>query len=167
MDVLPLVAVFAVAVLALLSVRIVPRAHARNVERLGRYIRTLGAGVGLVAPIVDRVGPAIDLRAQQLAVAPQPVVTADSQIVQVATRIDLRVVDPRAAGYEVADYRQAVETLMTTVLRNVAGSIDRADVSTSRSWLELTLLEAVRDSARHWGIEVDRVVVEFARPAAG
>ena len=46
------------------SIRIVPQARAGIVERLGRYHRTLDAGLALVVPYVDRVKPLIDLREQ-------------------------------------------------------------------------------------------------------
>ena len=46
------------------SVRIVPQGHARNVERLGRYHRTLQPGMSFVVPFVDRVCPMMELREQ-------------------------------------------------------------------------------------------------------
>jgi regulator of protease activity HflC (stomatin/prohibitin superfamily) len=49
------------------TVRIVPKARARNVERLGRYHRTLAPGLNFVIPYVDRVHRAIDLTQPQLA----------------------------------------------------------------------------------------------------
>jgi regulator of protease activity HflC (stomatin/prohibitin superfamily) len=162
MDVMPIVVVIAVVGLASMAVRIVPAAQACNVERLGRYTRTLGPGVGVVVPFVERVRPPIDLRQQRLAVGPEPVVLADSQVVEVTAIADIRVVDPRAAGYEVADYRKAVEILVVTALRNLAGSRDRAKISSS--WVELSLLESVKDSARHWGIEVDRIELDSVSP---
>ena len=49
--------VVAVVVLFTLSrgIRIVPQARAGVVERLGRYQRTLDAGLALVIPYIDRV----------------------------------------------------------------------------------------------------------------
>ena len=44
------------------AIRIVPQARAGVVERLGRYYRTLDAGLALVVPYVDRVKPLLDLR---------------------------------------------------------------------------------------------------------
>ena len=48
------------------------------VERLGRYHRTLDAGLALVVPYVDRVRPLIDLREQVVSFPPQPVITEDN-----------------------------------------------------------------------------------------
>jgi len=49
------------------TVRIVPQARARNVERLGRYRKTLEPGMNFIIPLVDRVKPLIDLREQVVA----------------------------------------------------------------------------------------------------
>ena len=46
------------------TVRIVPQARAGVVERLGRYHRTLNAGLSIVIPFVDRLKPLIDMREQ-------------------------------------------------------------------------------------------------------
>ncbi|MEI2619785.1 MAG: SPFH domain-containing protein [Candidatus Nanopelagicales bacterium] len=49
-----LILLFMVIVLAK-TVRIVPQAQSQVVERLGRYSRTLSAGLHILVPFVDRV----------------------------------------------------------------------------------------------------------------
>ncbi len=106
------------------AVRIVPQARARNVERLGRYHRTLQPGLNFVIPYIDRVYPVIDLREQVVSFKPQPVITEDNLVVEIDTVLYFQVTDPRAAAYEIASYLQAVEQLTVTTLRNVVGSMD-------------------------------------------
>ena len=118
-----LVAVFGVFTV-LRAVRIVPQARARNVERLGRYSRTLQPGLNFVIPYVDRVYPPIDLREQVVSFEPQPVITEDNLVVEIDTVLYFQVTDPRAAAYEIASFLQAVEQLTVTTLRNVVGSMD-------------------------------------------
>jgi len=65
------------------AVRIVPQARARNVERLGRYHRTLRPGLNFVLPYVDRVHRPIDLREQVVSFPPQPVITEDNLVVEI------------------------------------------------------------------------------------
>ena len=67
----------AVLVLVVLSrtIRIVPQARAGVVERLGRYQRTLDAGLAIIVPFVDRLRPLIDLREQVVSFPPKPVIT--------------------------------------------------------------------------------------------
>ena len=53
-----------VVITVLRSVRIVPQARARNVERFGRYRKTLEPGMNFIIPFIDRVKKEIDLREQ-------------------------------------------------------------------------------------------------------
>ena len=98
--------VVALVVLFTLSrgIRIVPQARAGIVERLGRYHRTLDAGLALVVPYVDRVKPLIDLREQVVSFPPQPVITEDNLVIHIDTVIYFQVTDPKAATYEIANY---------------------------------------------------------------
>ena len=104
-----LIAALVLAVLTVLvvvrAVRIVPQAGARNVERLGRYHRTLAPGLNFVIPFVDRVYPGIDLREQIVSFAPQPVITEDNLVVEIDTVLYFQVTDPRSAAHEIASYR--------------------------------------------------------------
>ncbi|MGH7750780.1 MAG: SPFH domain-containing protein, partial [Candidatus Dormibacteria bacterium] len=115
-----IIALFAVLTV-LRAVRIVPKARARNVERLGRYHRTLRPGLSFVIPYIDRVYPMIDLREQVVSFMPQPVITEDNLVVEIDTVLYFQVTDPRSAAYEIASYLQAVEQLTVTTLRNVVG----------------------------------------------
>src|SRR5438105_14099944 len=88
------------------TVRIIPRARAGVVERLGRYSRTLTPGLAIVVPFVDRIRDMIDLREQVVSFPPQPVITEDNLVVSIDTVIYFQVTDPKAATYEVANYIQ-------------------------------------------------------------
>ncbi|MGH2952385.1 MAG: SPFH domain-containing protein, partial [Solirubrobacterales bacterium] len=135
-----------VALVVLRSVRIVPQARARNVERLGRYNRTLAPGLNFVIPFVDRVYPTIDLREQVVSFSPQPVITEDNLVVEIDTVLYFQVTDPRSAAYEIASYLQAVEQLTVTTLRNVVGSMDLEKTLTSRDSIN-SQLRGVLDDA--------------------
>src|SRR5687768_18542529 len=106
-----------------MSVKIVPQARAGIVERLGRYQRTLDAGLALVIPFVDRVRPLLDLREQVVSFPPQSVITEDNLMVHIDTVIYFQVTDARAATYEIASYIGGIEQLTVTTLRNVIGSL--------------------------------------------
>src|SRR5438309_9912835 len=128
-----LIVVAAVVLLVLLrTVRIVPQARAGIVERLGRYHRTLEAGLAVIVPFVDRVKPLIDLREQVVSFPPQPVITEDNLVVNIDTVIYFQVTDAKAATYEIANYIQAIEQLTVTTLRNVIGGLALEKTLTSR-----------------------------------
>src|ERR687886_1880627 len=107
------------------TVRIVPQARAGIVERLGRYSRTLNAGLAIVVPFVDRVRVMIDLREQVVSFPPQPVITEDNLVVNIDTVLYFQVTDPKAATYEIANYISGIEQLTVTTLRNVIGGVAR------------------------------------------
>jgi regulator of protease activity HflC (stomatin/prohibitin superfamily) len=161
--VLAVVAVVALVVLAK-SVRIVPQARAGIVERLGRYQRTLDAGLALVIPFVDRVRPLIDLREQVVSFDPQSVITEDNLVVHIDTVIYFQVTDPKAATYEIANYIAAIEQLTVTTLRNVIGSMTLEDALTSRDHINAQLRGVLDDATGKWGIRVNRVELKAIEP---
>ena len=157
------VVLFAVAVL-LKAVRIVPQARARNVERLGRYHRTLNPGLNIVVPFVDRVYPVIDLREQVVSFPPRAVITEDNLVVEIDTVLYFQVTDPRSAAYEIASYLQAVEQLTVTTLRNVVGSMDLEETLTSRDEINSQLRGVLDEATGKWGLRVNRVEIKAIDP---
>jgi regulator of protease activity HflC (stomatin/prohibitin superfamily) len=158
--------VVALVVLFTLSraIRIVPQARAGIVERLGRYHRTLDAGLGLVVPYVDRVKPLLDLREQVVSFPPQAVITEDNLTVNIDTVIYYQVTDPKAASYEIADYISGIEQLTVTTLRNVAGGMTLEDTLTSRDTINAELRHVLDEATGKWGIRVNRVELKAIDP---
>ncbi|HLM25586.1 MAG TPA: SPFH domain-containing protein [Thermoleophilaceae bacterium] len=146
------------------SVRIVPQARAGIVERLGRYQRTLDAGLALVIPYVDRVRPLIDLREQVVSFPPQPVITEDNLVIHIDTVIYFQVTDPKAASYEIADYLAAIEQLVVTTLRNVIGGMHLEETLTSRDRVSGSLRIVLDEATGRWGIRVNRVELKAVDP---
>jgi regulator of protease activity HflC (stomatin/prohibitin superfamily) len=148
------------------GVRIVPQARAGIVERLGRYHRTLEAGLALVVPYIDRVKPLIDLREQVVSFPPQPVITEDNLVINIDTVIYFQVTDPKAATYEIADYISAIEQLTVTTLRNVIGGMTLEDTLTSRDKVSGALRIVLDEATGRWGIRVNRVELKAVDPPA-
>jgi regulator of protease activity HflC (stomatin/prohibitin superfamily) len=146
------------------TIRIVPQARAGIVERLGRYHRTLDAGLALIVPYVDRVKPLIDLREQVVSFPPQPVITEDNLTVNIDTVIYYQVTDPKAAMYEIADYISGIEQLTVTTLRNVAGGMTLEDTLTSRDTINAELRQVLDEATGKWGIRVNRVELKAVDP---
>jgi regulator of protease activity HflC (stomatin/prohibitin superfamily) len=158
--------VIAVVVLYTLarSIRIVPQARAGIVERLGRYYRTLDAGLALVVPYIDRVRPLLDMREQVVSFPPQPVITEDNLVVSIDTVIYYQVTDPKSATYEIADYIQGIEQLTVTTLRNVIGSMTLEETLTSRDEINAQLRHVLDEATGKWGIRVNRVEIKAIDP---
>jgi regulator of protease activity HflC (stomatin/prohibitin superfamily) len=164
-ELIVLIAVALVVVLVVVkAIRIVPQARAAIVERLGRYHKTLDAGLALVIPFVDRVSPLIDLREQVVSFPPQPVITEDNLVVSIDTVIYFQVTDPKAATYEIANYIAAIEQLTVTTLRNVIGGMSLEDALTSRDDINNQLRGVLDEATGKWGIRVPRVELKAIDP---
>jgi regulator of protease activity HflC (stomatin/prohibitin superfamily) len=160
------VAVLFVLLVLARTIRIVPQARAGIVERLGRYQRTLDAGLAILVPFIDRLRPLIDLREQVVSFPPQPVITEDNLVVNIDTVIYYQVTDPKAASYEIADYIAGIEQLTVTTLRNVSGGMTLEETLTSRDHINTQLRVVLDEATGKWGIRVNRVEIKAVDPPA-
>jgi regulator of protease activity HflC (stomatin/prohibitin superfamily) len=159
-----LIAVILVFIVVSRTVRIVPQARARNVERFGRYRKTLEPGMNFILPVVDRVKPLIDLREQVVSFRGQPVITEDNLVVSIDTVLFFQVTDPRAADYEIVNYIQAIEQITATMLRSVIGNMDLEETLTSRDKINTMLRSVLDDASGKWGLRVTRVEIKAIDP---
>ena len=146
------------------SIRIVPQASAGIVERLGRYHRTLGAGLAIIIPFIDRLRPLIDLRERVVSFPPQPVITEDNLVVSIDTVIYFQVTEPKSAIYEIENFIQGIEQLAVTTLRNVVGGLDLEAALTSRDSINTALRMVLDEATGKWGVKVNRVEIKAIDP---
>jgi len=163
-----LIALIVIAVVVLFlaarTVRIVPQSRAGVVERLGRYQRTLGPGLAIVIPFVDKVRQLTDLREQVVSFPPQPVITEDNVSVGVDTVLYFTITEPKSELYEVANSLTAIEQLTVTTLRNIIGSLTLEQVLTSRDQVNDRLRIVLDERTGPWGIRVNGVELKAVEP---
>ena len=155
-----------VIVVFLRTVRIIPQAYAGVVERLGKYSRTLPAGLHVLIPFLDRLRPLVDLREQVVTFPPQPVITQDNVTISIDTVIYYQVTDAVRSTYEVANLVLAMEQLSITTLRNVIGSLSLEETLTSRDKINAELRIVMDDATEKWGIRVNRIELKSIDPPA-
>jgi regulator of protease activity HflC (stomatin/prohibitin superfamily) len=163
--VLALVAVVLVVLLVIKAIQVIPQARAANVERLGRFRRTLEPGLNFIVPFLDQVKPQIDLRETVMSFRDQRVITEDNLVVHIDTVLFFQVTDPRAADYEIVDYATAIGQLSATMLRSVIGSMDLEQTLTSRDRINALLRGVLDEASGKWGIRVTRVEIKALDPA--
>lgn len=146
------------------AVRVVPQSRSLVVERLGRYSRTMQAGLHFLIPFFDRVRAMVDLREQVVSFPPQPVITSDNLVVSIDTVIYFSVNEPKSAVYEIANYITGIEQLTVTTLRNVIGSMDLEQTLTSRDQINGQLRGVLDEATGRWGIRVNRVELKSIDP---
>ena len=103
------------------SIRIVPAKSALVVERLGKYTRTLEAGIHVLIPFIEKVRYKHSMKEQAIDVPAQDCFTQDNVKVRVDGVLYMRVVEPRRASYGITNYEYATIQLAQTTMRSVIG----------------------------------------------
>jgi len=153
-----------VALIVWRTVRIIPQANAGVVERLGRYHRTLSAGLNFLVPGIDKLRPLVDLREQVVSFPPQPVITEDNLVVNIDTVVYFQVTNAKDSTYEIQNYIMGIEQLVITTLRNAVGGLDLEAALTSRDQINATLRGTLDEATGKWGVRVNRVEIKAIEP---
>ena len=157
------VLVIAIVILAIIivtmSVKAVPQGFEYTIERFGRYVKTLPPGLGMIFPVVDRIGAKMNMMETVLDVPQQEVITRDNALVQVDGVVFYQVLNAAAAAYEVRDLERAVLNLTMTNIRTVMGSMDLDELLSRRDEINTRLLHVVDDATEPWGIKVTRIEI--------
>ncbi len=153
-----------IILLLILNIKIVPQAHAYIIERLGKYHSTLGAGLHILIPFIDRIARKVTLKEQVADFAPQPVITKDNVTMMIDSVVYFMIRDPKAYTYGVENAIMAMENLTATTLRNIIGDMTLDDTLTSRETINSKMLTAIDEATDPWGIKVNRVELKNITP---
>ena len=146
------------------SVRIVPTQRNLVVERLGRYLKTLGPGFHLLFPFIDHVTAEIDLREQSIDVPPQDCFSKDEVKVEVDAIMYLSVTDAFKAAYGIVNYRFAATQLAQTTTRSVVGTLLLDQLFEERDMISAKVVETINGAGELWGIRVLRYEIKNIVP---
>jgi regulator of protease activity HflC (stomatin/prohibitin superfamily) len=152
-----------VFIIAMTGLRTVRPWEKGLIERLGKYQRTVGSGLTLIVPFLERMIK-VDMREQVVDVPPQQVITKDNVAVEVDAVVYYEVTDPVKVTYNVANFYVAATKLAQTNLRNLIGDLALDESLTSRELINTKLREILDDATDKWGTKVTRVELQKIEP---
>ena len=167
-----------VVIYILRGIKIVSQSETMIVERLGKYNRTLNAGINIVLPIIEQAKEVIvrqqngrlyranriDMREQVYDFDKQSVITKDNVMTEINALLYFQIVDPMKAVYEIQNLPVAIEKLTQTTLRNVVGEMELDETLTSRDTINSKLRTVLDDATNKWGVKVNRVELQDITP---
>lgn len=159
MQVVLLVVVVALLIILIRSVRIAPEWRRAVVLRLGRFAGIRGPGLYLLIPLVETVAANIDMRIQTTGITAERALTKDTVAVGVDAIVFWQVADPEAAAIRIADYKQAIERVAQTSLREMIGSTDLAHLLSDRQTADEQLRLTIASKTESWGVSIGSVEI--------
>lgn len=161
-----LLIIFAVIVIIAFfkTMRIVPQKNAFIIERLGKFSKTLDAGLHVLIPFIDKVSYRHTLKEQAIDVPPQSCITKDNIVVEVDGVLYLKVVDPKYASYGIDNYLFASIQLAQTTMRSVIGKLELDRTFEERETINSVIVDAVDKASDPWGVKVHRYEVKNIVP---
>ena len=148
-----------------LGVRIVPQGSKHVVQRLGKYYKTLGPGLNIIFPYIDRVAYKVTTKDIVLDIPSQDVITRDNAVIIANAVAYINIISPEKSVYGVEDYRIAIQTLVQTSLRSIIGEMDLDDALSSREQIKAKLKDSISDDIADWGITLKTVEIQDINPS--
>lgn len=159
-----LILVIVVILLFLSCCRVVPQNNEGLIETLGKYSRTVKAGLVFVIPVIQR------LRRVSLAMFPAEIskysiITKDNAEITTSLTLNYLVTDSYKYFYNNTDSVKSMVELIRGHLRDIIGRMDLNDALGSTSKINSQLADAIGDLTDLYGIRVVRVNIDELLPS--
>jgi len=135
--------------------------------RMGKLQSVKGAGLFAIIPVLDTVIAVIDGRIQTTAFNAEQALTKDTVPVNVDAIIFWHVHDAEKAALAITNYREAIDRVAQTSLREMIGSSMLAALLSDRKEADEQLKVEIGQKTAPWGISVSSVEIrDVAIPVA-
>jgi len=135
--------------------------------RMGKLQSVKGAGLFVIVPLIDNVVAIIDERIQTTAFNAEQALTKDTVPVNVDAIIFWHVHDAERAALAITNYREAIDRVAQTSLREMIGSSMLAALLSDRKESDERLKDEIGQKTAPWGISVSSVEIrDVAIPVA-
>lgn len=149
-----------VAYIAASAIKVADQWSKAVVLRLGKFRSLEGPGLFLIIPIIESIAYWIDTRVLTSSFKAEKTLTKDTVPVDVDAVLFWKIVDPKKAALDVADYQSAINWAAQTALRDVIGKTMLCDMLEGRDKISSVLQEIIDVRTEPWGINVISVEVK-------
>jgi regulator of protease activity HflC (stomatin/prohibitin superfamily) len=163
----PGVIFFILAVLVAASLKMANNWERFVILRAGKLQGVQGPGLFFIIPILDSVTAVIDERIQTTAFTAEQALTKDTVPVNVDAIIFWHVHDAQKAALNITHYREAIDRVSQTSLREMIGESMLAALLSERKTADELLRTEISRKTAGWGISVNSVEIrDVAIPVA-
>jgi hypothetical protein len=148
------------AYLAASGIKVADQWSKAVVLRLGKFRSLEGPGLFLIIPIIDSIPYWIDTRVLTSSFKAEKTLTKDTVPVDVDAVLFWKILDPKKAALDVADYQSAINWAAQTALRDVIGKTMLCDMLEGRDKISTVLRQIIDERTEPWGINVISVEVK-------
>jgi len=142
------------------SIQIADQWNKAVVLRFGKFRVLEGPGLFFILPFVDTIPYWIDIRVLTSSFKAEKTLTKDTVPVDVDAVLFWKIIDPKKAALDVADYQSAISWASQTALRDVIGKTMLSDMLEGRDKISDALQAIIDLRTEPWGINVISVEVK-------
>lgn len=146
------------------GLRIIPQNYVGLVETLGKYSKTVKAGLIFIFPIFQRVRK-VSLALQPLEISKYQIITKDNAEITTSLTLNFLVTDAFRYQYNNTDSVESMVQLIRGHLRDIIGRMELNEALGSTSEINAQLSDAIGDLTDVYGIRVVRVNVDELLPS--
>jgi regulator of protease activity HflC (stomatin/prohibitin superfamily) len=155
------------AVLTFFSLKMANNWERFVILRAGKLSSVKGPGLFVIIPIIDAITAVIDERIQTTQFNAESALTRDTVPVNVDAVVFWHVHDAQAAALNITDYRQAIDRVAQTSLREMIGASLLSALLAERKAADEVLRTEIARKTANWGISVNSVEIrDVAIPVA-
>jgi hypothetical protein len=151
---------FFIAIVVSSAIKVADQWEKAVVLRLGRFRSIKGPGLFFIIPVIDFISYWIDTRVITTTFKTEKTLTKDTVPVDVDAVLFWKVIDPKKAALDVADYRSAISWASQTALRDVIGKTMLSDMLEGREKISAVLQKIIDERTEPWGVNVISVEVK-------
>lgn len=151
---------FLIAIFISNSIKVANQWERVIVLRLGSFHDMKGPGLFFIIPVFDTTPYWIDTRVITTSFKAEKTLTKDTVPVDVEAVLFWKVLDPRRAAIDVADYKGAISWASQTALRDVIGKTVLSDMLEGREKISNEIQKIIDLRTEPWGINVISVEIK-------